>query len=155
MSVTALQEQLNAVIEFADGRALDATLEADLNTRFGADSDAFTALVKTCRTGVEEGWLCNREGGGIKFGRAIKPGPETHGFSVDVVEMDDIVGPYHAHPNGEIDLIMPEDGDAKFDGAGAGWMVYGPGTEHAPTVAGGKALVLYLLPDGAIEFKSK
>jgi hypothetical protein len=31
-------------------------------------------------------------------------------------------------------------------------MVYGPGTAHRPTVSGGKALILYLLPDGAIEF---
>ena len=42
--------------------------------------------------------------------------------------------------------------DALFDGRAAGWVVYGPGSAHRPTVSGGKALVLYLLPDGAIEF---
>jgi len=31
-------------------------------------------------------------------------------------------------------------------------VVYGPGSAHRPTVRGGKALVLYLLPAGAIEF---
>ncbi|MBP6368696.1 MAG: DUF4863 family protein, partial [Burkholderiales bacterium] len=41
---------------------------------------------------------------------------------------------------------------ATFDGQGAGWVVYGPGSAHSPTVAGGRALVLYLLPQGAIEF---
>src|SRR5438046_2356742 len=76
----------------------------------------------------------------------------THGFSIDVVEMNDIAGPHHRHPNGEIDLVMPLEGDARFDGHGAGWVVYGPGSAHRPTVSGGKALVLYLLPDGAIEF---
>ena len=29
--------------------------------------------------------------------------------------------------------------------------VYGPGTAHRPTVRGGRALVLYLLPEGAID----
>ena len=41
---------------------------------------------------------------------------------------------------------------ARFDGHGAGWVVYGPGSAHSPTVTGGRALVLYLLPQGAIEF---
>jgi hypothetical protein len=53
---------------------------------------------------------------------------------------------------GEIDLVMPLDADAQFDGHGAGWVVYGPDSVHRPTVAQGRALVLYLLPDGAIEF---
>ncbi len=66
--------------------------------------------------------------------------------------MDEVVGPHHRHPNGEIDLIMPLAGDAKFDGRGAGWLVYGPDSSHSPTVSGGRALVLYLLPQGAIEF---
>ena len=42
--------------------------------------------------------------------------------------------------------------DARFDGQDAGWKVYAPGTAHFPTVTGGAALVLYLLPNGEIEF---
>ena len=61
-------------------------------------------------------------------------------------------GPHHVHPNGEIDLIMPLEGDATFDGRPAGWCVYAPGSAHCPTVAQGRALVLYLLPEGAIQF---
>jgi hypothetical protein len=30
--------------------------------------------------------------------------------------------------------------------------VFEPGSDHCPTVTGGKALVLYFLPDGKIEF---
>jgi hypothetical protein len=71
---------------------------------------------------------------------------------VDVVDMDDLAGPHHAHPNGEIDMIMPLTEGARFDGHGAGWLVYGPGSAHRPTVTGGRALVLYLLPGGAIDF---
>lgn len=93
--------------------------------------------------------MCEREQGGIKFGRVIK---EIDGFSVDVVHMTDVVGPHHRHPNGEIDMVMPIDGAAEFDGHGAGWVVYGADSAHKPTVSGGAALVLYLLPGGAIEF---
>jgi hypothetical protein len=71
---------------------------------------------------------------------------------VDVVDMDNVAGGHHRHPTGEIDLVMPVSATATFDGRGAGWLVYEPGSAHVPTVAGGRALVLYLLPQGAIEF---
>jgi Domain of unknown function (DUF4863) len=133
-------------------QALDAELEAKLEREFPVAGEWFDEAVSLCRQGVLEGWLCGREAGGIKFGRAVPSGEVLDGFSVDVVEMDDIVGPHHRHPNGEIDLIMPLDKAAEFDGKGAGWMVYAPDSAHCPTVAKGKALVLYLLPGGAIEF---
>ena len=135
-----------------EGRALDAGLAADLDRMFPADGDTFRTVFDACKAGIAAGWMCNREHAGIKYGRVIKPGAATHGFSVDVVEMDDVAGGRHRHPNGEIDLVMPLTAGAKFDGHGAGWVVYGAGSAHTPTVAGGKALVLYLLPQGAIEF---
>lgn len=127
-------------------------LESWLNDRFSADSVWFEETFALCRAGCDEGWLCENERGGVKFGRAVKEGDATHGFSVDVVEMTDVVGPHHSHPNGEIDLVMPLDNGAEFDGRGAGWKVYAPQSAHCPRVRGGKALVLYLLPGGAIEF---
>jgi hypothetical protein len=48
--------------------------------------------------------------------------------------------------------VMPLEGEACFDGQPAGWKVYAPGTAHRPTVTGGRAHVLYLLPEGAIQF---
>jgi hypothetical protein len=134
------------------GRPLDATLEADLNREFPAGGDVYRAVLAACSEAIAAGWMCNREHAGIKYGRVVKPGEATHGFSVDVVDMNDVAGGHHRHPNGEIDLVLPLRGDARFDGRGAGWLVYGPGTAHVPTVAGGEALVLYLLPQGAIEF---
>jgi Domain of unknown function (DUF4863) len=134
------------------GKPLDANLESELNAAYPGDSAAFRDVFEACRAGIAAGWICNREAGGIRYGRVVKSGPATNGFSIDVVEMNDIAGPHHRHPNGEIDLIMPLEGNARFDGRGAGWMVYEPGTAHRPTVSGGKALILYLLPDGAIEF---
>jgi hypothetical protein len=78
--------------------------------------------------------------------------PTLAGFSVDVVDITELVGNHHRHPTGEIDLIMPVDPDAKFDGRGAGWLVYPPGSGHRPTVSAGRALILYLLPAGRIEW---
>lgn len=42
--------------------------------------------------------------------------------------MQDIAGPHHSHPNGEIDLITPLEGQATFDGhpAGCDTEVFGP-----------------------------
>lgn len=133
-------------------QVLGPALEEHLNQNFGADSNWYAGATALCHRGIAEGWLCAREAGRIKFGRPVKEGETTHGMSVDVVEMDDVVGPHHAHPNGEIDLVIPIDAAAEFDGRGAGWKVYGPGSAHKPTVVGGKAIVLYLLPGGAIEF---
>lgn len=134
------------------GRPLDAALDAWLNAEHGVGSATYRALAAACRAGVAEGWLADREGGDIRYGRIFKPAPDLHGFSVDVVDMKDIAGPHHTHPNGEIDLIMPVDADARFDGRPAGWLVCPPGSAHRPTVSQGRALVLYLLPEGRIDF---
>ena len=85
------------------------------------------------------------------IGRVAKAGPETGGFSIDAVHMTG-PGPLHRHPMGEIDWCVPLEGAPTFDGRGAGWVVLGPGSTHVPTVAGGAMLVVYLLPQGAIEF---
>jgi hypothetical protein len=134
------------------GRPLDATLQAELNRRFSPAAGEYLSIFAACRAAVADGWMCAREAGGIRYGRVIKPDAELAGLSVDVVEMRDLAGPHHRHPHGEIDMIMPLTAGATFDGHPAGWLVYGPGTSHSPTVAGGSALVLYLLPQGAIEF---
>jgi hypothetical protein len=134
------------------GEALNEALDRRLNAEHGATSDTYRRLREACIRGVEQGWMCEREGGGIRYGRVLKAGDDLHRFSVDVVDMNDIAGPHHVHPQGEIDLIMPIDPDARFDGRPAGWCVYPPGSAHRPTVSGGRALVLYLLPEGQIEF---
>ena len=144
--------QIAALTAQISGRPLDATLDAWLNAQHGAGSETFSGLKASAQAGVAAGWLCDREGGGIRYGRIFKAGPELHGFSVDVVDMEDIAGPHHTHPLGEIDLVMPLEGDARFDGRPAGWLVCPPGSAHRPTVSQGRALVLYLLPEGQIQF---
>lgn len=134
------------------GRPLDNDLERWLNESHGAGTPTYESLKQACIDGVAQGWMCEREAGGIRYGRVLKAGDDLQRFSVDVVDMKDVVGPHHRHPGGEIDLIMPLEGDAKFDGRPAGWCVYPPGSAHRPTVTEGRALVLYLLPEGQIEF---
>lgn len=151
-SQQAFAEAVATITARIAGKSLDSDLQSFLSENFPPGGEAFDDLATLCRQGIDEGWLCDREHGGVRFGRIIKPGAETNGFSVDVVEMDNIAGPYHGHPNGEIDMIIPESTDAKFDGHGQGWLVYDPESEHYPTVTDGKAIVLYLLPDGEIDF---
>ncbi|MBK6803674.1 MAG: DUF4863 family protein [Betaproteobacteria bacterium] len=152
MSVEDFTAMIARVTGYVAGRPLDAALAHDLNDSLPGDGADVAAIARACREAIRDGWMCSRAAGGIRYGRVVKPGPATHGYSVDVVEMDDVVGPHHRHPNGEIDLVMPVDATARFDGHGAGWVVYGPDSAHSPTVTGGRAIVLYLLPQGAIAF---
>jgi hypothetical protein len=152
MSAEHFRAQIVELSAAIVGRPVDTALDAWLNAEHGAQSATYAALKASCEQGVAEGWLCNREGGGIRYGRIFKPADDLQGFSVDVVDMRDIAGPHHVHPQGEIDLIMPLDDGATFDGRPAGWCVYPAGSAHSPTVRNGRALVLYLLPQGQIEF---
>lgn len=152
MTPTEFRELLSGLTARIAGRSLDSALDSWLNTECGPGTATYDGLRAACEAGVAEGWLAEREHGGIRYGRIFKPAEDLHGFSVDVVDMNDIAGPHHAHPTGEIDLIMPQDAAATFDGRPAGWLVCAPGSAHRPTVAGGRAFVLYLLPEGRIEF---
>lgn len=152
MSKDAFKTLVQAVTDRIAGRSLDDALEADLNRDLPPDGPAFQALETMCRRGAEEGWMCEREHGGIRYGRVLPAAPDLGGFSVDVVRMENLAGPHHRHPGGEIDMVMPITPGARFDGAPHGWKVYGPDSAHRPTVTDGAAYILYLLPGGSIEF---
>lgn len=136
-------------------RALDGALADHLNATFPADGPEFQRLAALCAEGERDGWLMAREAGGIKYGRAVKPGADAGRMSVDVVRMNDCRGPHHVHTTGEIGAVMPLSGSPRFDAFAPGWYVYGPGSAHHPTVSGGEAYVLYFLPEGQIEFTGK
>lgn len=135
----------------ADG-PVDQQLAARLNATFAPSTETFKAIEQACHEAIAAGWMCSQGSGQRRYGRVIAPEPATHGLSVDVVDLTDVVGPHHRHPNGEICMVMPQSLGAEFNGHGAGWAVFEPGSAHHPTVTGGEALVLYLLPGGAIEF---
>ena len=152
MTKSDFEKLLAPLMECLRDRPLDASLERHLNEVFPVGSPFYQSILKACRLGAAAGWICEREAAGIRYGRVIKPNPATNDFSVDVVQMRHFAGPHHMHPNGEIDLIIPTEDNATMDNHPAGWLVYGPGSEHTPTVAGGCAYIMYLLPGGAIEF---
>lgn len=152
MNQARFHELIAPVPQWLAGRDISPALTDSLNSEFSSDSEWFSELKSLCSIGLDEGWLCQYEAGGIKYGRVFKPSDDLAGFSVDVVLMNDVVGPYHSHPNGEVDLVIPLNEGAAFDGTDRGWKVYSPGSAHKPTVANGEAFVIYLLPDGAIEF---
>jgi len=155
MSQAEFEDLMGEIADAIGDKPVDGALAAFLNGTFAEDSEVFKAVEALCRTGEAEGWICAREIGGIKFGRVVKAGGPAGRFSVDVVRMKDVKGPHHIHPTGEIGMIIPIAGDPKFDGLGRGWYVDPPGSDHWPTVEGGEAYVVYLLPDGAIEFTGK
>ena len=88
----AFQELLRPVCAEIAGRPLDAALAEHLNRAHPAGSPLYEAVLAACRQGDAEGWICPHEHGGIRYGRAIKPTPALQGFSVDVVDMREVVG---------------------------------------------------------------
>jgi len=124
---------------------------ASLTEHFPPDGPFIKKIAALMRDGVSDGSLCNRGGGAVRFSRVFKASAESCGLSADAVLMDG-PGPLHRHPLGEVDLCFSEDGDPRFDGKEAGWVVYPPGSTHTPTVSDGTMLILYLLPQGAIDF---
>jgi len=149
---TDFRQLLVPVTAFAQGRRLDATLQRELNLQFPPAGELFQGVVQACHAGIAAGWMCREGDSKRRFGRIFEAAEATHGFSIDVVDITDLVGNHHRHPTGEIDMIMPVTPEAKFDGNGAGWLVYAPDTGHRPTVTAGRALILYLLPEGKIEW---
>jgi len=131
---------------------INSDLEAKLNATFPPSSETFRNIENTCHEAIKAGWMCNHGDEGRRFGRVLEPSVETDDLSVDVVDLTDIVGPHHRHPTGEVCMVMPVTEGARFDGHHAGWCVNPPGSAHRPTVTNGRALVLYLLPYGTIEF---
>jgi len=130
----------------------DPSAAEQLAERLPLDSPAMEALARLVREGVDAGWLCEKEAGGVRFCRVAKASHEgTAPHSLDAVHMTG-PGPGHEHPRGEIDLCFAVSGEPTFDGQGPGWVVYPPGSWHVPTVEGGAMDILYFLPDGAIRF---
>ena len=127
----------------AEPPALEAALE-ELKTD-QLEASALAALAA--------GWLTPKEAGGVKFGRIAKADAATHGLSIDAVDMNGPASGPHTHPNGEVELCIPLSGVPSFDGRKKRFIAYPPGSRHVPTVSGGRMLILYFLPGGAIVFE--
>ncbi|HVS09873.1 MAG TPA: DUF4863 family protein [Planctomycetota bacterium] len=141
------------LLEAAHGIDLTAPTRAHdlLIQRLPPDSERARAMNADLLRLLESGSIAERGEPPVKYGRVARAGEQTMGFSIDVVDMTG-AGPAHHHPLGEVNWCVALEGDPRFDGHPPGWVVLPPGSTHVPAVAGGRMLIVYLLPEGRIEF---
>ena len=121
---------------------------AALNEQYPFDSDTVEGVRAICEEGLEKGWLVPKDAGpGVKFGRLSK---DLGGYAVDIVLMEEGQGRGHTHPQGEFNMCFPMAGEPRFDDRPPGWVVYGAGSHHVPTVTGGTMLFVYFTPGGDV-----
>ena len=114
--------------------------------------DVLAPIGAMLRAARDEGWLTPRRASAeVAFGRVTKALPETHGVSIDAVDMTG-PGAEHVHPNGEVSLCVVDEGAPRFCGRPPGFVAMPPGSQHIPTVEGGRMVIVYFLPAGAIQF---
>ncbi len=123
---------------------------ATLEERFPAGGEEALALRRELLERLEKGELCERGELPMRWGRVSKATPESLDFTIDVVQMNG-AGPKHRHPTGEVNFCIATEGEPTFDGRPPGWVVFAPDSVHVPTVEGGMMLIVYLLPQGAME----
>lgn len=124
---------------------------AELKRRFdpvGPEAQSLNAALEGL---LASGAIADRGELPVQWSRVTKASEESQGFSIDVVRMTG-PGPKHRHPKGEVNYCIARQGTPTFDGFPAGWVVMPPGSVHVPTVADGEMLIVYLLPEGAMEF---
>lgn len=143
------------LLEAAQGLDLEdpEAARAALVDRFDPESPAARALEAELQDLLAAGRIADRGEPPVKWGRVAKATDDSLGFSIDVVHMSG-PGPRHRHPGGEVNYCIALEGDPRFDGQPAGWVVLPPDSTHVPTVEGGTMLIVYLLPSGQIEFLS-
>jgi Domain of unknown function (DUF4863) len=124
---------------------------AELQKRFDPAGPAARTLRASLLRLYEEGKIAQNGALPVRWGRAAKATPETLDQSIDVVVMNG-PGPLHRHPRGEVNYCIALEGAPRFDGQEPGWVVFPPASRHVPTVSGGTMLIVYLLPQGQIEF---
>ena len=129
-----------------------AGAEAALNERFPAGSAEIAAIRESAFAALAAGEIAERGEAGMKWGRLSKPQDTPGGASIDAVHMSDSSGPAHTHTKGEVCLCFGESDGATFEGRGDTWIVMPAGSRHEPTVKNGSMLILYWLPEGAVEW---
>lgn len=127
-----------------------AAARAELERRLPFEGEVAGRLKGELAQLLDEGRICERGELPMRWGRVSKALPESREFSIDVVQMNG-AGPRHRHPEGEVNFCIATEGAPTFDGQPPGWVVFAPGSEHVPTVEGGMMLIVYLLPQGAME----
>jgi hypothetical protein len=151
MSNQAIIQALTPVLRRLKTLDLSAPGARDtLELEFPLSGPLGDKLRELADAGLAEGWLCSREAGPSRFSRVAKP-DAAEGFSVDAVLLWGD-GPRHKHVKGEVNCMLAMDGEPEFCGFPPGWAVFPPGSAHVPSVTGGRMMIFYMLPDGAVEW---
>lgn len=137
-------------VDLSDPSAAMAALTARLDPR----SQAGRRISAELKALLADGKICDKGAPPVRYSRVAKAIEATRHFSIDTVHMDG-PGPHHVHPLGEANWCIALDGDPRFDGQPEGWVVMPPGSGHVPTVSGGTMLIVYLLPQGQIQFTGR
>ena len=160
----ALIERSIPFLEETKNRTPGTDLETWLNTHYGPGTSFYENMSHDIRAGVEEGWAANIEidGPNYRRSRIAEPSAETNYFSITAVYMNSrghFRGQYHAHPYGELNMVVPIDPDAQLMGpngwSGPGWTAPGPGSHHYPESRNGAVIALFFLPAGRISYDIK
>jgi len=148
--LTTFQPLIDAArdLDLSDPTAAEKTL----TERLDPGSETVAALRRELLLLLESGEIAGRGEMPVRWSRVAPASERTGGYSIDVVHMSG-PGPRHRHPRGEIDFCLALEGAPTFDGRNPGWVVLPPDSTHVPTVAGGRMLIVYLLPEGEIDFK--
>lgn len=121
-------------------------VRAHLSEKFPLSPDIRAAILEANGAG----WLTpKRATDTLTFGRLAKPADDLGGCSIDAVDMVG-AGAGHTHPNGEVSLCLAVEGDPRFVGFPEGWVAVPPGSHHIPEVTGGRMVIVYFLPGGAM-----
>jgi Domain of unknown function (DUF4863) len=146
-----------------------AETEVWLNQRYGPGSELYRTLARLVKQGVQEGWAASVELDGPVYRRSriADPSERTRYFSITAVYMDSTSnaqgnpgntyrGQYHAHPYGELNMVVPLNPGAALRGPNgwceAGWTAPAPGSHHYPEAKGGAVIALFFLPAGRIAY---
>lgn len=128
-----------------------AAAKETLDMEFPMHSEFGDRLRELADAGLRDGWLCGKAAGDSKFSRVAKP-DAANGYSIDAVMLWGD-GPWHKHTKGEVNALVALEGEPDFCGFKEGWAVFPPGSQHVPSVKGGKMIIFYMLPEGAVEWK--
>lgn len=153
--MTSLIESLRPVSELVATLDLSdpARAEAALDSAFPPAGETVSRIRELALEALDDGSICNRGEPPLTFSRVLKPDGDAGGCSVDAVCMESTKGPVHTHLKGEVCLCIPLEGEPRFEGRSRDWMVLPPGSRHAPAVTGGRMLILYWWPEGAVAWE--
>jgi hypothetical protein len=157
----ALIERIIPFLEETKNRTAGTDFEGWLNAHYGPGTSFYEDVSRYIRAGVEEGWAANIEvnGPNLRRSQIAEPSAETNYFSITAVYMNGqsrVRGRYHAHPYGELNMVVPIDPDAQLSGpngwSGPGWTAPEPASHHYPEARNGALITLAFLPAGRISY---